>query len=448
MDTVSAAPEVASASAFAGDTLAETLWRCGDVDSFTLSGSPGDELFLSAWLERSVRCSVSLFVVRAGSPDSLLTTLGANGPAGASRLLRRVPETGSETYRVVSNPSGSVSDRGASYRIALPSRDIGPEFVSAALTLGDTVSGETLADPNDIDRYTVVLAPGERYTLQWSGPVRAVLEGPSTNNVVTNDSLLAPNGSVFSWYFTVASAATYRLRVTPSSGSVMNAPYTLSLHQLNDAPEGAGPFSVGTPIVELLAPFLDGDEFAIPVVSGRWYAMRFLLSAASYGDAFANLNDSGGYGPYPIPRVFPAPSDTLRITVGGTLASPAGYGGYELLLWTPDTVPETAPPTLTLGDSVTTEAIDELGDVDVFELPLTAGQTVQLALVHGENCYPGDFRVLYSSAAGSGNFVSWDTAVWSEGVTAVEAMTVRIAVYPDINGCGTGAYRLLTRLVP
>jgi hypothetical protein len=448
MDTVSVAPEVASASVVVGDTIAETLWRCGDVDSFTISGPPGDDILVSAWLERSVSCSVSLYVVRAGSPDSLLTTLGANGPAGASRFLRKVPETGSETYRVISDPSGSVADRGVSYRIALPVGDIEPEFVAATLLLGDTISGETLADANDIDRYTVALVPGERYTLEWSGPVRAVLEGPSTNRVVTNDSLLAPNGSVFSWYFTVTSAATYRLRVTPSSGSVTNAPYTLALHQLNDGPEGTGPFSVGAPIVELLAPFLDVDEFAIPAVSGRWYAMRFLLSAGSNGDAFANLNESGGGGPYPIPRVFSALSDTIRITVGGTLTSPAGYGGYELLLWTPDTVPETAPLTVTLGDSVTTESIDELGDVDVFELTLTAGQTVQLALIHGASCFPGDFRVLYSGPAGSGNFASWDTAVWSEGVTAVDAGTLRIAVYPDINGCGTGAYRLLTRLAP
>lgn len=450
LDTVSVAPEVASAAAVLGDTISETLSRCGDIDTFTLSGAPGDEVLLSSWLERGVSCAVSLFLVRAGSPDSLLATLAVNPPAETARALRRIPESGSETYRVTSNPSGSTADRGALYRVALPARDIGPEFVGVALTLGDTITGETLADVNDIDRYTVAMVPGEQYTLQWSGPLRAVIEGPALNYVVTNDSLLAPNGDVFSWVFTVPSAATYRIRVTPSSGSVLNAPYTLALHQLSAAPEGPGPFNVGTPFVELLAPFLDYDDFAIPVVAGQWYATRFMLNGASFGDAYAEVNNDGGWGPSAdlTPRVFRALSDTLRIRVFGTLASPAGYGGYELFTWTPDTVPESAPPTLAPGDSVTSEAIDILGDVDVFELTLAPGQTVQFALVHGESCNPGDFRVLYTSVAGSANFVSWNDPVWSEGVTAAEAMTVRVAVYPDLNGCRTGPYRLLTRLVP
>lgn len=448
MDTVSIAPEVASAAAVLGDTISETLSRCGDIDTFTLSGNPGDEVLLSSWLERGVSCAVSLFLVREGLVDSLLTQLAADSPAGAPRSLRRLPESGSESYRVMSNPIGSTADRGASYRIAFRARDIEPEFAGAALTLGDTIVGETFTDANDIDRYTIAMVPGEQYTLQWSGPLRAVIDGPAFNYVVTNDSLLAPNGDVFSWVFTVPSAATYRLRVTPTSESVLNAPYTIALHQLNAAPEGPGPFSVGTPFVELLAPFLDYDDFAIPVVAGQWYATRFMLASGSFGDAFAEINDDGGWGTSTDPRVYRALSDTLRIRVFGTLASPAGYGGYELFTWTPDTVPESSSSTLTPGDSVTSESIDILGDVDVFELTLLPGQTVQFALVHGESCSPGDFRVLHTSPAGSGNLFSWDATVWSDGVVATEAMTIRIAVYPDLNGCRTGPYRLLTRLVP
>ena len=165
----STAPENVSASLAPGDSITtEAIDEAGDWDEFTLTGTPGEELGLLFHSSGTDPIYPSILVFNAESTDSL-TNVGQGqrfvGPV-------RVPTNGRLSIAVFERPmvyfrecydetcSGAFRFVGAyGFRVVRINRL--PESAAPGLAIGDTVRGEAIEQPGDLDEFTASGAPGE-----------------------------------------------------------------------------------------------------------------------------------------------------------------------------------------------------------------------------------------------------------------------------------------------
>lgn len=158
---VDRAPEVAAPGVVFNDTVAvEAISPPGDVDEFTFPGAEGDEVvgFLQT-LTGDFRNSLELCLVKdAGTQNSLqvgCTTSDGDDASlwGQSTGLLTLPATTTYTARVLAPTVQSDTDWG-SFRYMILLVDRAPEDVGADFAINDTVAGEAIEPPGDIDEFT------------------------------------------------------------------------------------------------------------------------------------------------------------------------------------------------------------------------------------------------------------------------------------------------------
>lgn len=450
LDTVSVAPEVASAALSPTDTVDETLSRCGDEDYFTLQGQAGDELEVVLALDRGLSCELRLLrVVQFGAVQTVLT-LTPSAAADTARGFLTISETGPVPLRVVSSIVGATADRGAPYRLTLGPRNVLPENAPPVLSLGVEVAAEDIFGPDDVDVFTVVLDSTARYGFRWSGQATAVLHGPGFPIALTANAQPAADGRHYAWPIESVTSGTFRVRVAHSGSGSGAQPYTFTLYPIDSLPEDNPGLSIGTEITESLAPYGDYDVFHIPTVANRWYGLSLQTAPGSSGTVSGWM--TGGpwlfVEPSVYPRVFPGYGATLRLELGGVLNQVNQPGAYRLRVLDVPIEPEVASATLAPGDSVTTEQLDALGDADRFTMTVTAGMRIRIALLQPTGCPLGSLRLSYGGGGSSGDFPSSDADVFDWVLESSESGPVTLVVYPTTSGCVTGPYRLITRALP
>lgn len=412
--SINRAPEHrAAAIQFDTEVNNEKIDRAGDVDEFTFVANPGDQFkaFIQApWV-------VGLEVVgSSGSPIAVGTSQPTDTSlffTGTSRFT--IPTPGTYTLRLSGASPSLQSDTGR-YRIFLHAVDPAPEHVAGAITPGDTVTGEDINLPGDVDEFTFSGVAGAEYNafiepqngspntrlqlevLNAAGAVLRTLERFGSDTGL----LEGPTGR-----FALPSTGTYRLRVSGVDGfgsQFYRGPYRVALHQIDRQPESRprtfafgdsvsgeridGPGDVDEFIVTV--PDSSGANLAIAIDSGVGSGglMVQLLDSATgqlVGQAGALLTPArGGSGRLSLAagkyllRVWPSTYEFDRSTF---------RGAYRLWFYRFSFRPEVAADTFAIGDTVGGESIEPWGDEDRFYFYGLEGQHVNI-MVQGLGAGP------------------------------------------------------------
>ncbi len=303
------------------------------------------------------------------------------------------------------------------YRFYIYAINTGPEHVSATLTPGDTVSGEALDLTGDIDTYTFPATAGDQYNVfvqstTGSGAthLQALVLGPDSAQLGAATSAGTDTGLLMqaTGPFRVATTGMQRVRVMGSEYYALPAgtgSYRLLLWKINPGPEStpdslaAGDSIMGEAIE--IGGDIDTWRVNVPALTGVNMVLKanmppsnaipapYVSATLTNGSSVAmTVGSSTGYGTAPNDSV---PAGQYTLTVRG-----AAYGGrvaYQLWLYAYQTRPETAPDTIAIGDTVSTEAIDVPGDKDIYHFYGTQGQDVTLQLQGLSNGASGLFQM-------------------------------------------------------
>lgn len=420
-------PDSVSALLQAGDTVEkERIDFVGDVDRFrfpVVQGRPYNVFFQAPPSAAPANLHVS-FSKAEGVAGEVISSVG-------DTLLREhfggtfvTTASGYLDLEVAGVSDQAGLDRGG-YRLFVYAVDTLPEHTTAALAPGDSVVGELIELPGDIDRFVVTGAfdtlnltlrrAGMRYApigLAW---VRdgidhlATCFGPGYPGEQSCSTGRLPGGPAGT-PFGVQSLGYGG--PTEFSGS-----YTLRTDRLSGATEGSSPqLTEGVTVTGVIDPAGDFDRFTFAYVKDT--PVDLLLTGG--GNSTANsleavVFDPDGNNTYirswadiPTGRFMGSVSGTYTVEVRGVSGGEVveEVGSYEVLLRTVSTLPETVSPALAIGDSVSGEALDVLGDIDDFILSAAPGSevvaTLDPVLVRVETWEPGNPTRL-DLAGGSGH---------------------------------------------
>ena len=315
------------------------------------------------------------------------------------------------SYRLRVDPGTAQSSYRGAYQFVLASLDTLPENVTATIAANQTISGETSAWPDDIDRFTFTAAAADTIvftftrspnepTWQQDFSVTDLASGQLSTMNVAGDVVQAARVDM-------APGAHYRLQVegintTWQAGG--SGAYTLSARRVTAAPEHRpAAIAIGDTIRDSVDYFGDIDdyvltgtpgaeinlsgEFPSPPTGGRGLAMTVI--DPSTNAVLASIPA----GQFPVwssrVRIPAAGAVKVRVCTGTNCATPpCGFGcgglppallpGYWFVVNRIDRAPEVLPATFALGDTVAGEAIDQPGDIDEFTFTGLADQRIQI----------------------------------------------------------------------
>ena len=382
----------------------ERIDRAGDVDEFTFSAAANTDF--NAFLQSSRAFQLELVPLMEGIYPVVA------GPADTALFAHatgrfHIAQAGTYRIRVSGTEPARVADTG-SYRFYLYAIDRRPEHVPAAITPGDTMTGEGLELPGDVDEFTFTGAlgaefnaflqaqdgsPGTHLQLEVVGPSGTTLL--ATQSIGTDTSLLdQPTGR-----FALPSGGTYRLRVSgvPTYPADLNrGAYRLLLYRVDRKPETLPEtLALGDSVTgEAIDMPGDVDEFrvTVPDSSGANLAIELDVAPPEYNGLVARLIDlaTGQSIAQAGASLAGAPAASGRLRVGpGTYIvrveasqyadRPVLRGSYGLWLYAFSFAPELVADTIAIGDTVSGETIEPWGDADVFHFHGTRGQHVNVA---------------------------------------------------------------------
>lgn len=394
---IDSAPELAPPAVSIWDTVADAISPIGDVDVFSFAGTAGQEfnLFLQA---------------RSGSGSdliqALIPSLGSTYSIGSDTSLLRqstgrfvLPSTG--TFKIlVYGDGGFGGDRGP-YRFSLYPIDRHPESRPDTIASTDSVLGERIDFPGDIDEFhfkapdstgvTILVQRGADATggmvqtslLDSAGHVLTGATSDSANKYVQNTAVIGPGT-----YVVRADGGDGQLQ---PRGSFAGGSYHLWLFSSGIGPElTPDTIAIGDTIgTETLYPLGDLDHYVFHGKKGDHFSLELQGMAPSGPGGFgAYLTDqfssfysvfspeaADSLGGYQTNRIDIHHDGWYDLTISGGAPPPRSTPEpYRFALTPRTTTPEVASAALTFGDSVTGEAIDYRGDWDQFAVTGTPGQ--------------------------------------------------------------------------
>jgi hypothetical protein len=399
--------------------LGEQIDFPSDIDEFTFSGTAGDEF--NAFLR-----------FQGGPPDQglLLTVLDPAGVAlgyvhsvvtDTSLLDRptgrfRLPSTG--TYRLsVKNASNPWDRSRGPYQLLLYRVNRAPETLPAALTLGDSLTGETIDMPGDIDEFRVTVTDSTGATLV--GRLDAAVPQYNALSIEFIDPGSAEPMAAATTGLPGVRAGTGRLRLGPGTylvrvegrqwedRPVLRAPYSLWLYRFGFGAElMSDTIAVGDTVSgEGIAPWGDSDLFHFFGTRGQHVNIALQgLADTTEGGFQAWISGPANAPVWAFASVSSPPAtaslrdrQTRRLDLpvtGWYHVEMTGFGAttgaYRLLIESLGSAPEHVSDALVTGDSVTSESLDTPGDWDEFTLSGAPNQDVYLLFrgMTGGNSFP------------------------------------------------------------
>ena len=377
----------------------ERIDRAGDVDEFTFSAAANTDF--NAFLQSSRAFQLELVPLMEGVyPVVAVPTDTALFAHATGRF--HIAQAGTYTIRLSGTEPSRVADTG-SYRFYLYAIDRRPEHLPAAITPGDTVTGEGLELPGDVDEFTFTGAVGEEFNAflqaqDGSPETRLQLEvvGPSGTTLLSTQSIGTDTGLLHqsTGRFALPSGGTYRLRVSgvPTYPADLNrGAYRLLLYRVDRKPETLPEtLALGDSLTgEAIDMPGDVDEFrvTVPDSSGANLAIQLDVVPPEYNGLAVRLIDlatgqSIAQAGASLVNV-PAASGRLRVGPGTYIVRVEGSqllrGSYRLWLYEFGFGPEFVADTFAIGDTVSGETIEPWGDADVFHFHGTRGQHINVA---------------------------------------------------------------------
>lgn len=393
---ISRAPEQhAAAVPLDSAIVGESIDPSGDVDEFTFTAPAGSEV--NAFFQSAVTSHLEIAPVSGALMDSV--TAGADTGLFAHSTGRITLATGGTYVARVSGDGTTLADTGA-YRIFLYRVNRKPESVPDTLALGDSVLGEAIELPGDVDEYRVHVPATSGATLMVALPgagtlLAEIVDSAADTTVATARS--SGNGIAGGTGALRLGPGTYIVRVEEEGDSPhLRGPYELWLFTF-----GFGPETVHDTIA--IGDTVQGESIDVPgdVDTYHFYgARRQHINVMIQGTGATTASDApqafinGPWGP-PAPFALVASGSaaaaltdhqttrmdlpatgwyTLTITSGGTSPGLTDRGPYRFAVVPVETAPESRSGALAIGDSVATEAIDVPGDWDQFTVTATPGQ--------------------------------------------------------------------------
>ena len=390
---ISRAPEHRAAAVPFNSVVADERFdRALDVDEFTFTAAVGTQVdgfvqaAVPAHLEIAAPSGTVLATAAAGSDTNLYAR--STGPT-------TLAQAGSYVARVVADGE-LVADTGA-YRLYLYLVNPKPESVPDSIGPGDTIAGEAIDLPGDIDEFRFVASAGQEFTafLQArSGDATTLLQLDvvdadgtvlgSVQSTGTDTSLLGQVTPRVAMHTT----GTHRLRVSgvPATGARNRGPYRVFLYKVNRQPENhADTLAPGDSVFnEAIDAPSDVDEYRVHVLDTVGVDLRIQLPDSAQGYITAQLVDSASA--LPLGNTGASGGGTGQ--TGSVILAPGTYivridgarGPYQLWLYRFKLGPETAPDTIVVGDTVQGESIDVPGDIDVYHFFARAWHPINVML--------------------------------------------------------------------
>lgn len=402
--SITTVPEHHAATIAVGDTVAgESIDYVADVDAFTLSGAPGQECVV--FLQGLTGNAASRFVLNVLDSSGAITTNTQSGGSDAALLGQmtarfRFPATGPAVMhlRVSGSSDQALADRGA-YRFWVYPIDRHPETAADTLALGDSILNEPINVPGDVDEFHVKIPDSTALNI-------VVRSGPTSTGGALQATLLDSTGRIVVGLLPLSAGdisqsgafeigpGSYTLRVSGFSAyddgrSPFQGSYQVWVYAFRFAPETApDTIAIGdTVATETLHPPGDVDEYHFFGTQGQHINVALAGQGAVGGTISLELD--------PIPFFFQSPTagDSLggnrstridlqetgwyQIRIGGD--GPPGApltdaGPYQFAVTAADTLPEHVLRNISIGDTVSAEAIDYFGDYDSYVVSGTPGQ--------------------------------------------------------------------------
>lgn len=418
-------PEAAPATLQPGDTLGgERIDFVGDIDRFQVSVTAGARfnVFLQALAAPDAGAILALEASMAGDTSRAFSTEGDSALRRQFTGIIQAPVTGTLEVLVRGSSDFGRLDRGP-YRVFVYPIDTMPELTLATLTPGDSVVGETIEFPGDMDYFMVTGAYDTLNVLlrrDASAPEPLDLVWHTNGNDLATacyPPLGAPERSCLTGGFVGGASGTPLVVESQKfAATSFSGPYTLVTIPLSNAPEGvAAQLTPGMDVSSEIDVPGDVDRFTLNYQRGTPLDLDLDGRNISSQDGFSALvTDSVGnwfhimswlglrVGRFDLPA-----SGTYWVVVQGMSGGvePAEVGPYTLHLTPVSRLPETAPQSIVAGAAISTESIDELGDIDEFMLVAMPGTEVQavqsLPLARVEAWIPGDTIPLKEGANGA-----------------------------------------------
>lgn len=425
---VNRAPESAPAILAPGDTIRESLDDVGDIDEFTIQGSPGQELHVTFAVPEVRTGTFNLRLLLDGAPVSELWSTGADPNLDAKGTHRfALPSSGQYVVRVFGAQNGVKADVTGPFLVEAYLVNRAPETLPATgHALPFTLDGEALERRWDVDEFEVQLGPGELF-----GAVARMVRTAPTDEI--SIQTIAPSGdysggsSSANAGWPTDSAFTGRVRTEDEPGAwrfrvegdaAGSQAFRLRAFELDGLPESLPQaLPVGVWVNgEAISEVGDYDDFLFDAISGREYNFAIeatngpneylaLLTTLDRGLlATADGNTSGvGLAPAPGPVV-------VRV-----MEWPTGmeiHGGYRIRVTEIDRAPEIHAQGIAIDDVVDDETIEVPGDIDEFLFTGASGDRLRIAMTSSEQL-PLSFNVLHAgtgagvaSGAGGGTDVN------------------------------------------
>jgi hypothetical protein len=464
------APEHTAASLVPGDTIAsESIDYVGDVDDFTLAGPPGTEY--NVFLDASGTTSHRVEAQALNLSQSIAATPG--GPSLLENATGRfvMPPSGSVTIRV-----RDVFNARGPYRLFAARINHGPEGIAPVIAAGAEATTSAIEILGDVDEYSFTLSTPATLNLllsrgadaTGSGLHAQILSAASTTpvSIYTDIAARATSPSISTGHLALAPGS-YRLRIAGESsrGDGYRGSYQVQLRTVNPAPETAvAQIAAGDTVRgETLEYAGDIDSFVLTVAPGDtlnvkvltaatvnpgiWFAIWDPITKEFRGGSKSDENNPSA--PLQSGRLALEPGDyplVVQSANGGSI--PTEQGGYQLVVDRVSARPEHHAAVIALGDTVSDEPIDYVGDYDDFYLRGQPGSEVVARFVwnQGSSGYGNGLGALalVDSTTGAALAGAPSAGAWQESrrVAFPPAGVLRIRV--QAASARTGSYSFTT----
>lgn len=399
LQPIDTAPEHATATLVPGDTVPESIDVLGDIDDFTLTGTPGAQYNLFVEADGVAPRALSATLAFGNWNDLTVTATEPAAPLAANPTgVFALPPSGTLRIRVYDGQGFGPGNVGP-YRLFAYPIDKGVEGTSADITL-DQVKRSRIEMPGDVDEFTLAIRADTAVNIEVRRPDEGGGRPLRFTFLSAGDSEITHGILGIGYPAAVDTTAlgtrllqpgTYKLRVEPTSSTRggFAGDYEIVAHSISTATERvAGTIAIGDTIrAEVLDFPGDIDRFHVSLAAGDSVYVSFGglqpdVNAKAYVYRASDRSFVGGaealgavVGQSRIMTIT-APGDYYIEVAGKTGGVQQGeFGPYRLALDRITAAPESGPATIALGDTVS-GWIDVPGDVDEFTLAAPAGTEI------------------------------------------------------------------------
>lgn len=406
----------ADRSTAAGETPPHSETALSADKSYKGSVSAGDSLWYSFSAEEDKSFAAILEVdngaatvaVLGGAEGPVLQTLdgaavGADSPGYSSTKAISSPDP--HIYSIVVTGS-------ASFQLSVHQGSDLPEVAPYVLPVGDTITGESIADlvPHDSDSFRVIGKPGDEYNIflrvshgDESRVVRLETLDAIGNQSIRSDGRDTALTQRATGPFRLPSNGVVNFRVTgeaDSFGNTTTGEYLLYVYRIDRHPESGTAELVpsDSAINESIDFASDIDEYTFDVTEQMWVTLAMSCDPAVTPlwarVVSPDIGDTAG--------IYDCSSESQLLSMtGNMLLDPGSYtvrvsapdvgdyphtggytGHYKLYAYRLSGEPENASEFVAVGDTIEEESLDPPGDYDNFILRGHRGDDIDI-LVYG-----------------------------------------------------------------